>query len=70
MLSLGQSAPTEGYCQTWAAVRIDEGRFGDTDLAGVKFGFMADIPGRLGARQLDRGAVRRRQGLGAGGARR
>jgi hypothetical protein len=48
VLSLGQHAPTEGYCQTWAAVRIDEGRFGDTDLAGVKFGFMADIPGRLG----------------------
>jgi hypothetical protein len=48
VLSLGQHAPTEGYCQTWAGVRIDEGRFGDTDLSGVKFGFMADIPGRLG----------------------
>lgn len=48
VLSLGQSAPTEGYCQTWAAVRIDDGRFGDVDLAGTKFGFMADIPGRLG----------------------
>jgi hypothetical protein len=47
VLSLGQHAPTEGYCQTWAGVRIDEGRFGETDLAGVKFGFMADIPGRL-----------------------
>ena len=41
-------APTEGYCQTWAGVRIDEGHFGDTDLAGVKFGFMAEIPGKLG----------------------
>jgi hypothetical protein len=48
VLSLGQSAPTEGTCQTWAGVRIDEGRFGETDLSGVKFGFMADIPGRLG----------------------
>jgi hypothetical protein len=48
VLSLGQHAPTEGYCQTWAGVRIDEGQFGETDLAGVKFGFMADIPGRLG----------------------
>ena len=28
VLSLGQSAPTEGYCLTWAAVRIDEGQFG------------------------------------------
>ena len=48
VLSLGKSAPTEGYCQTWAAVRIDEGHFGSTDLAGIKFGFMAEIPGRLG----------------------
>ncbi|MEA3025810.1 MAG: hypothetical protein QOF91_1095, partial [Alphaproteobacteria bacterium] len=48
VLSLGQSAPTEGYCLTWACVRIDEGHFGDTDLAGVKFGFMAEIPGKLG----------------------
>jgi hypothetical protein len=48
VLSLGAHAPTEGYCQTWAAVRIDEGQFGGTELAGVKFGFMADIPGRLG----------------------
>jgi hypothetical protein len=47
VLSLGQHAPTEGYCQTWAGVRIDEGRFGDIDLTGIKFGFMADIPGRL-----------------------
>ena len=48
VLSLGKHAPTEGYCQTWAAVRIDDGRFGEVDLSGVLFGFMADIPGRLG----------------------
>jgi hypothetical protein len=47
VISLGQHAPTEGDCQTWAGVRIDDGRFGDVDLSGVKFGFMADIPGRL-----------------------
>jgi hypothetical protein len=47
VLSLGQHAPTEGDCQTWAGVRIDDGRFGEVDLSGVKFGFMADIPGRL-----------------------
>jgi hypothetical protein len=47
VLSLGQHAPTEGYCQTWAAVRIDDGRFGEVDLTGIIFGFMADIPGRL-----------------------
>ncbi len=48
VLSLGVHAPTEGYCQTWAAVRIDQGHFGELDLTGIKFGFMADIPGRLG----------------------
>jgi hypothetical protein len=48
VLSLGQAAPSEGYCQTWAGVKIDEGHFGGVDLSGVKFGFMADIPGRLG----------------------
>ncbi len=48
VLSLGRHAPTEGYCQTWAGVRIDEGKFGDVDLSGIKYGFMADIPGRLG----------------------
>ena len=41
MISLGQHAPTEGYCQTWAGVRIDEGHFGDVDLAGINFGLMA-----------------------------
>ena len=29
-------------------MRIDEGHFGGTDLSGIKFGFMAEIPGRLG----------------------
>ena len=24
VLSLGRHAPTEGYCQTWAGVRIDD----------------------------------------------
>jgi hypothetical protein len=48
VLSLGRHAPTEGYCQTWAGVRIDEGRFGDVDLSGINYAFMADIPGRLG----------------------
>lgn len=48
VLSLGRHAPTEGYCQTWAGVRIDEGHFGDCDLSGITFAFMADIPGRLG----------------------
>jgi hypothetical protein len=47
VLSLGQHAPTEGYCQTWAGIRIDEGQSGDVDLSGVKVGLIADIPGPL-----------------------
>lgn len=47
VLSLGQHPPTEGHCQTWAGIRIDEGRYGDTELAGVKVGLMMEIPGLM-----------------------
>tara|TARA_R110002020_G_scaffold15611_64_gene55953 strand:+ start:388 stop:1002 length:615 start_codon:yes stop_codon:yes gene_type:complete len=47
VLSLGQHPPTEGYCQTWAAVRIDDGHFGDVDLSGVKVGLVMEIPGLM-----------------------
>jgi hypothetical protein len=47
VLSLGQHEPTEGYCQTWAGIRIDEGHAGVVDLAGLKVGLIADIPGPL-----------------------
>ena len=63
VLSLGQHPPTEGYCQTWAGIRIDEGHYEDTDLAGVKFGPADRHPGPARARQLDCRAVRRRQGV-------
>jgi hypothetical protein len=46
-LSLGLAPPTEGYCQTWAGIRIDEGRFDETDLAGVKVGLIIEIPGLM-----------------------
>ena len=46
-LSLGLAPPTEGYCQTWAGIRIDEGRHDDTDLAGVKVGLIIEIPGLM-----------------------
>ena len=46
-LSLGLAPPTEGYCQTWAGIRIEEGRFNDTDLAGINVGLIIDIPGPL-----------------------
>lgn len=46
-LSLGNAPPTEGYCQTWAGVRVDEGRFGEVDLAGTRVGLIIDIPGLM-----------------------
>ena len=46
-LSLGLAPPTEGYCQTWAGIRIDEGRFEETDLTGIKAGLIIDIPGLM-----------------------
>jgi len=47
VISLGQHEPTEGRCQAWAGLRIDEGHHQDTDLAGVKAGLLLDIPGPL-----------------------
>jgi hypothetical protein len=46
-LSLGKAPPTEGYCQTWAGIRIDEGRFEAVDLSGVKVGLIMEIPGLM-----------------------
>ena len=47
VLSLGEHPPTEGHCQTWAAIRIDDGRFNEIDLGGVKVGLMIEIPGLM-----------------------
>ncbi|CAN5545306.1 DUF1326 domain-containing protein [soil metagenome] len=47
VLSLGKHPPTEGYCQTWGGVRIDDGRFGDVDLSGINMGLMIEIPGQM-----------------------
>src|SRR3974390_1692711 len=47
VLSLGQAPPTEGYCQTWAGVRIDAGRCGDVDLGGLNIGLVIEIPGLM-----------------------
>lgn len=40
VLSLGNHAPTEGYCQTWAGFRIDAGHFGEVDLSGLNLGLI------------------------------
>lgn len=47
VLSLGEHPPTEDRCQTWAAVRIDQGHYNDTDLSGLKAGVMIEIPGLM-----------------------
>jgi hypothetical protein len=47
VLSLGSAPPTEGYCQAWAGVRIDEGRLGEVDLSGIKVGLVLEIPGLM-----------------------
>ncbi|MDA7429859.1 DUF1326 domain-containing protein [Primorskyibacter aestuariivivens] len=48
VISLGQHPPTEGHCQTWGGVRIDEGHYGDIDLSGLNIGLMIEIPGMMG----------------------
>lgn len=47
VISLGQHEPTEGYCQTWAGIHIDEGNYGHVDLSGLNVGLIIDIPGPL-----------------------
>jgi len=47
VLSLGQHPPTEGYCQTWAGIRIDRGHMGEVDLSGRKVGLIMEIPGLM-----------------------
>ena len=47
VVSLGKHPPTEGYCQAWAGVRIDEGQYGEADLAGLNVGLLLEIPGLM-----------------------
>jgi len=47
VVSLGKHAPTEGYCQAWAGVRIDEGHYGDEDISGLNVGLILEIPGLM-----------------------
>ena len=48
VVSLGAHPPTEGSCKAWLGVRIDEGHWGKTDLAGLNVAMMIDIPGMMG----------------------
>lgn len=47
VISLGKHLPTEGHCQAWSGVRIDEGSYGDTDLSGLNVGLLLEIPGHM-----------------------
>ncbi|MGR3541554.1 MAG: DUF1326 domain-containing protein [Hasllibacter sp.] len=47
VVSLGKHAPTEGYCQAWSGIRIDEGHYGDADLTGLNVGLLLEIPGLM-----------------------
>src|ERR1044072_3210727 len=47
VISLGQHVPTEGYCQTWAGIRIEEGHHEETDRAVINLGLLIEIPGPL-----------------------
>lgn len=48
VISLGKHPPTEGRCQGWAGVRIDQGHSGETDLSGLNVALLLDIPGNMG----------------------
>jgi hypothetical protein len=39
--------PTQGHCQAVAALDIEEGRHGDTDLAGTRIGMIVAWPGPI-----------------------
>ena len=47
VVSLGLHPPTEGYCQTWAGIRVDEGFYDDVDLSGLNLGLIMEIPGLM-----------------------
>jgi hypothetical protein len=47
VVSLGKSQPSYGVCHTWWGLDIQEGRFGNIDLSGLKAAALMDIPGPL-----------------------
>lgn len=47
VVSLGDHPPTEGYCQAWLGVRIDEGAYEGEDLSGLNIAMIMDIPGKM-----------------------
>lgn len=47
VVSLGKHPPTNGYCQTWFGVIIDDGHFEGEPLDGINVALLVDIPGRM-----------------------
>lgn len=47
VVSLGRHPPTNGYCQAWVGIRIDEGHADETPLSGIAVAMLLDIPGRM-----------------------
>ena len=47
VVSLGEHPPTNGYCQAWMAIAIDDGHFEGESLTGINVGLMVDIPGKM-----------------------
>ena len=47
VVSLGAHPPTEGHCNAWMAIAIDEGHYEGEDLNGLNVGLMVEIPGRM-----------------------
>ena len=47
VVSLGDHPPTEGYCQAWLGVRIDNGQYGKCDLSNLNVAMIMDIPGKM-----------------------
>jgi hypothetical protein len=47
VISLGFHPPTEGKCQGWMCLNIEDGHYGDADLTGLKAVVLLDIPGNM-----------------------
>ncbi|MFT6103659.1 MAG: hypothetical protein ACJA1E_000071 [Paracoccaceae bacterium] len=47
VVSLGKHPPTEGTCQAWMAIVIDDGHYEGESLSGLNIGLMVEIPGRM-----------------------
>jgi hypothetical protein len=46
VVSLGKHPPTEGYCQAWVGVRIDEGHYDGESLGGLNVGLINIFSGK------------------------